>query len=241
MAQIIGAMTTILVPPLLCSSRAYLPVLECVWSYGAASIADTRRDHPLAGWPTRWVPHAPDRFNLLGTSMGGYVALEVIRQAPDRVRALALVSTSARADTAEQLDARRRQLRVVEGGRFTALVDAAFPSVVAARHETAPALLALWRDMAATVGPDVFRRQQKAVMDRVDARALLPSISCPTMILHGGEDRLIPLDRAREMADAIPGAQLVVIERAGHLLFSEQPVAAASAVSGFLACAHLPS
>jgi pimeloyl-ACP methyl ester carboxylesterase len=227
-------MTTILVPPLLCSPLAYAPILDAVWSFGAVSLADTRSDDSIAAMAARLLRDAPEQFALLGTSMGGYVALEVMRQAPERVRALALVSTSARADTPEQIGARRRQSQLVKDGHFDTLVEAAFPSVVAARNESDPALLDVWRAMAAAVGPDVFLRQQAAATERIDSHGLLPSISCPTTVIHGADDRLIPVEMGREIAAAIPAARLVIIEGAGHLAFSEQPASGAAAVRDFL-------
>ena len=89
--------------------------------------------------------------------------------------------------------------------------------------------------MAAGVGPEAFLRQQLATTERIDSLDLLSSISCPTTVIHGADDRLIPVEMSREMAAAIPGAQLVIIEGAGHLAFSEQPDRGASAVREFLA------
>ncbi|MDD1476934.1 alpha/beta hydrolase [Arthrobacter sp. H16F315] len=171
---------------------------------------------------------------VLGTSMGGYVALEVIRQAPERITALALVSTSARADTTEQVQARARQSALVEDGHFEALVDAAFPGVVAAANESDDALLATWRCMTTPVGAEAFLRQQRAVVQRADLRSILPSIACPTAIIHGAQDRLIPLDAAEEIAEALPTARFTVVEGAGHFLFHEQPAAARDAVRSWL-------
>lgn len=91
----------IVVPPLLCSPLAYVPVLDTLWSRGQVTIADTRRDKTIAAMAERLLCENTKDFAVLGTSMGGYVALEVMRQAPERVTALALVSTSARADTDE--------------------------------------------------------------------------------------------------------------------------------------------
>jgi pimeloyl-ACP methyl ester carboxylesterase len=228
---------TILIPPLLCSSRVYGPVLDTVWSHGSVTIADTLHDDTLAGMAGRLLAGAPERFALLGTSMGGYVALEVMRQAPQRVAALALVSTSARADSPEQLSARRRQSQLVEEGRFDGLVDAAFRGVVAERNESDPELLRVWRGMAATVGPQGFLRQQAAVMARADSRDLLAGVACPTVVIHGAEDRLIPVTAGAELAAGIPGASLHLIEEAGHFLLLERPDAAAAAVDEFLAAA----
>jgi pimeloyl-ACP methyl ester carboxylesterase len=233
--SILIAVTTILVPPLLCSPLAYAPVLDVAWSFGAVSLADTRSDDSIAAMATRLLRDAPERFALVGTSMGGYVALEVVRQAPERVRALALVSTSARADTPEQIGARRQQSQLVEDGQFAALVDAAFAGVVAAANQSSQALLGLWRAMTAAVGPEAFLRQQAAVIGRVDSRALLPSIACPTTVIHGADDRLMPVELGREIAASIPGADLVIIDGAGHFAFSEQPDAGRAAVRNFLA------
>ncbi|MHB1491701.1 MAG: alpha/beta fold hydrolase [Cellulomonas sp.] len=227
-------MQTILVPPLLCSPLVYRPIIDVAWAHGSVTVADTRHDDTVAGMAARLLRDAPEEFALLGTSMGGYVALDVVRQAPRRVRALALVSTSARRDTPEQRASREHQSRLVEAGDFDRLVELAFPGVVAEQHEKDPALLDVWRATARTVGAQVFLRQQRAVMARADARELLSTIGCPTMVLHGADDRLIPVERGEEIARAIPGAELVVIEDAGHVVFLEQPEVMASAVAGFL-------
>ncbi|MFI5060097.1 MAG: alpha/beta fold hydrolase [Actinomycetales bacterium] len=227
-------METILVPPLLCSSRVYESVLDTVWSHGSVTIADTLHDDTIAGMAARLLQDAPDRFALLGTSMGGYVALEVMRQAPERVTGLALVSTSAEADSGEQFAARTRQSQLVEDGHFDALVYAAFPGVVAERNESDPDLLRAWRSMAATVGPHGFLRQQSAVMARADSRDLLAGIACPTFVIHGAEDRLIPVEVGRKIAAAVPNATLRLVEEAGHFLFFERPDETAAIVDEFI-------
>ena len=227
-------MKTIVIPPLLCSPLAYVPVLDTLWSRGQVTIADTRRDKTIAAMAERLLRENTGDFAVLGTSMGGYVALEVMRQAPERVTALALVSTSARADTDEQKAARARQSALVEAGQFTTLIDAAFPGVVAAENESDEALLAIWRQMTTPVGADAFLRQQQAVVNRADLRYILPAITCPTAIIHGAGDRLIPVTAAEESAAALPTATYTVIENAGHFLFHEQPAAASAAIVAWL-------
>ncbi|MDY7557376.1 MULTISPECIES: alpha/beta fold hydrolase [unclassified Cryobacterium] len=223
-----------MVPPLLCSPLAYAPVINTVWSRGQVTLADTRHDDTIAAMAERILRENAGEIAVLGTSMGGYVALEVVRQAPDRVTALALVSTTARADTPEQITARSRQSTLVENGHFDALVDAAFPGVVSADNESDETLLATWRAMTAPVGPAAFLRQQRAVVQRADLRSILPSITCPTAIIHGAADRLIARDAAEETAAAMPAATVTIIEGAGHLLFHEQPAAARNAVAAWL-------
>lgn len=227
-------MNIVLIPPLLCSPLAYAPVLDTLWTRGQVTLADTRRDDTIAAMAERILRENAGDVAVLGTSMGGYVALEVIRQAPERVTALALVSTSARADSTEQIQSRARQSALVEDGKFDALVDAAFPGLVAPGNESDDGLLATWRSMTAPVGPEAFLRQQQAVVQRADLRSILPSIACPTAIIHGARDRLIPLSAAEEMAGALPPARFTVVEGAGHLLFHEQPDAARDAISAWL-------
>lgn len=227
-------MHTVLVPPLLCSSALYAPILDTAWSCGSVTVADTRHDDTIAGMAGRLLHSVSGAFTLIGTSMGGYVALEVMRQAPERVMGLGLVSTSAHADSDVQLAARQRQSQLVREGRFGELVDAAFPGIVAARNESDPALLRAWRDMAAVVGPEAFLRQQAAVMARMDTSGLLTGIRCPTLVMHGVEDRLIPVQAGLETAQEVPTATLHLVEQAGHFLFLEQPEEASGTVDAFL-------
>jgi len=227
-------MKTVVVPPLLCSPLAYLPVLDTLWSRGQVTFADTRRDDTITGMAKRVLRENEGEFALLGTSMGGYVALEIMRQAPGRVTALALVSTTARADSPEQRESRARQSALVEAGQFTALIDAAYTGVVAATNETSETLLTTWRSMTTPVGAEAFLQQQHAVAHRADLRSVLPTISCPTAIIHGTADRLIPITAAVETATAVPNAVYTAIEGAGHLLFHEQPTAARAAINEWL-------
>jgi pimeloyl-ACP methyl ester carboxylesterase len=227
-------MKIVLIPPLLCSPLAFAPVIDTVWRRGQVTLADTRHDDTIAAMAERILQENVGEIAVLGTSMGGYVALEVFRQAPDRVAGLALVSTSARADSLEQVQARERQSALVEDGHFDALVDAAFAGVVAAGRESDQTLLAVWRAMTTPVGADAFLRQQRAVIQRADLRSLLPSIECPTAIIHGAADRLVPIDAAEETAAALPAAPFTVIEDAGHFLMQEQPDAARAAIDDWL-------
>jgi pimeloyl-ACP methyl ester carboxylesterase len=225
---------TVLIPGLLCSARQYEPLLPAVWSYGAVTIADNRRDSTVTAMAQRLLAAAPDRFALAGLSMGGYVALEVMRLAPARVTALALISTSARADSPEQVASRREQERAVVAGRFGELVDAVYPVLVDSSNVERTDLADFWRTMANEIGPDAFLTQLEAAIGRPDSRPDLGSINCPTAVVHGIGDRLITSDNAVETADGIPGAQLTLVPGAGHMIPQEQPVAVAAAVGELL-------
>jgi pimeloyl-ACP methyl ester carboxylesterase len=118
---------TALVPGLLCSARLYERVLPAVWTHGAVTIADTRRNDTLGGMAERLLADAPERFALVGLSMGGYVAFEVLRRASERVLAIALVSTTARPDTRAQTTRRHSQMAMAHDGCFGELVETLFP------------------------------------------------------------------------------------------------------------------
>ncbi len=225
---------TVLVPALLCSPRLYTPLLPTVWAHGAATIADTRRDESIAGMADRLLATAPKRFALVAVSMGGYVALEVARRAPERIIALGLISTSARPDTPEQVMGRLAQNAAVIEGRFSELVERTFPVLVDPAHEQDADLMDFWCQTASEVGGDAFVRQNLAAVKRADMRPLLPSITVPTAVIHGRGDRLIPPEHGEALAARIPGALLTLIDDAGHLVVHEQPVAVAAAVDALL-------
>ena len=225
---------TVFVPGLLCSARQYEPLLPTAWAYGAVTVADNRRDETIGGIAARLLDGAPERFVLVGLSMGGYVAHEVVRQAGDRVSGLVLISTSARPDTAEQRDARRRQRQTVLDGGFDELVEAVFAALPDLANAADEHLLKGWRSMAGDVGPEAFLRQLDAVMARADARPGLGAVTCPTAVIHGTGDRLITPENAVETAGAIPDAVLTLVDRAGHMVLHEQPAAAQAALAALL-------
>ena len=232
---------TILIPGLLCSPRLYEPVLPTLWSFGATTLADTRRDDILAKIAQRLLASVPGPFALVGLSMGGYIALEVVRQAPKRVLALALLSTSARPDTPEQAATRREQIAMVQAERFDELVDAAFPLIVDAGNAHNDRLRSVWRTMAAEVGPEAFCRQQEAVIGRSDSRPFLPTIACPTLVVHGTGDQLIDPENGRELATDIPGAHLELLDNCGHSPTLERPDATAHALTSLFTTAFIDS
>ena len=166
------------------------------------------------------VPSGP--FALAGLSMGGYVALEIMRMAPDRVRSLALLNTNARADSAESSENRRRLIALSERD-FDAVFAALLPRLVHPERLADAALTGVLRAMARAVGPEVFRRHQQAIIARPDSRPHLAAITCPTLVVAGREDAIMPLEVSQEMATGIPGARLEVIERCGHVSSLEHP------------------
>jgi pimeloyl-ACP methyl ester carboxylesterase len=166
---------------------------------------------------------APPRFALAGISMGGYIELEIMRQAPERVTKLALLDTEARPDTPEQTAQRRTLLAQVDTGNFETLLALAVPAIVHPAHQDDPVLRETNVRMGLAVGIERWARQVEAVITRIDYRPSLSAISVPTLVLVGDSDTFTPRDRSEEMAAAIPGARLVVVPECGHASTIEQP------------------
>ena len=213
----------ILVPGLLCSARLYAPQLPALWPFGSVTIADHRRDDSVEGVARRILDAAPERFALAGLSYGGYVALAVVRAAPERVARLALLDTQARPDSEEGKVGRRKLMGMAEEGKLNDVVDLLTPKFLSAARQNDPGLRQIVRDMARDTGVDGFLKQQRAIMGRPDSRPLLASIKCPTLVLVGDSDTLTPPDLSKEIAQGIPGAKLAIIPDCGHLSTIEQP------------------
>ena len=227
-------MHTILIPGLACSARLWDTLMPTAWAHGGTSIADTRRDDTITGMAERLLVDAPPLFALAGISMGGYVCLEVVRLAPDRVQGLALISTAAAADTPEQTRSRQEQSAMVRAGRFDDLVQAAYFVLVDAHNIDNPDLKRLWTTMAKEVGVEAFLNQLNAATNRSDNRPLLPAITCPVAVVHGTSDQTIAVQNAYDMAAAIPHAQLTTVEGAGHMATHERPEAVTRAFAALL-------
>jgi pimeloyl-ACP methyl ester carboxylesterase len=224
----------VLIPGLLCTPRLYAEQIPALWRFGPVMVADHTRDDSMAGIARRILAQAPPQFALIALSMGGYVAFEMQRQAPDRVAKLALLDTTARPDAPEQTEQRKRQIEMARSGRFDGIAQLLFPRFVAPARHGDRALQAVVRTMAEDTGAEAFVRQQAAIMARADSRPGLAAIACPTLVIVGADDALTPPDRAAEMADAIPGARRVIVPDCGHLSPLEQPQAVTEALVAFL-------
>ena len=206
-----------------------------LWRFGPVMIADHRRDDTAAAIAARILAGAPPHFALAGLSMGGYLALEVMRQAPDRVARLALLDTNARGDTPEISERRRRQIELAQNGRLGEIVDQQLPLFVHRDRRGDTSLIEIVRVMAEETGVEAFVRQQRALIGRADLRSHLAAIRCPTLVLVGDGDELTPPTLAKEIAGSITGARLVVVPASGHLSTLEQPVAVNTALVEWMA------
>jgi pimeloyl-ACP methyl ester carboxylesterase len=136
--------------------------------------------------------------------MGGAIAFEMVRQAPDRIERLALLDTSALSDTPEQTERRLKLIAMAQTGEFKSVRDTLWPLFVhPARYDDVALKRAVFKMMDDT-GPETFIRQQKALMSRPDSRPSLGAIHCPTLVLVGNEDALTPVSVALTIADGTP-------------------------------------
>ncbi|HEV3500656.1 MAG TPA: alpha/beta hydrolase [Bradyrhizobium sp.] len=229
-----NTMPILLVPGLVSSPRIFAPVTPALWRFGPVTVANHIRDESMGAIARRILAEAPPRFALAGHSMGGYIAFEIMRQAPQRVAKLALINTQARSDTPEATARRRSQIARAKAGEFRAILDELFPGFVHPSRRDNADLRQLVHDMGNDIGSEAFIRQQTAVMSRPDSRPTLAWIRCPTLVLTGDEDNTIPNSLSVEMADGIHGAKLVILPNCGHLPQPEQPQATADALVEWL-------
>ncbi|MBV8793086.1 MAG: alpha/beta fold hydrolase [Pseudolabrys sp.] len=224
----------ILIPGLLCSARLYTPQLMALWPHGPVTVADHRRDNSMEAIARRIFADAPPRFAVAGLSMGGYIAFAMLRIAPERIVKLALLDTSARADTPEQMATREKFVAMAQAGKLHDVVETLTPRFLHKNHAKDETLVRTVRDMAQDTGVEAFVRQQRAIMNRPDARGELSKIKCPTIVLVGDGDELTPPALAHEIAAGISGARLVTITNCGHLSTIEQPTAVNAAMAEWL-------
>jgi pimeloyl-ACP methyl ester carboxylesterase len=217
------AETLVLIPGLACTARLFEPQIAALSAGRTIVVADHTQDDSIAAIAARLLREAPGRFDLAGLSMGGYIAMEVMRQAPERVERLALLDTSARPDTPEASQDRERLIALAEAGRFEEIHSALWPRLVHPDHRDDRALQDIMFGMMRETGAEAYIRQQRAIMARADSRPLLPGTEIPTLVLVGESDAITPPEIAREMAEMIEWASLVVIPEAGHMSTLEQP------------------
>jgi pimeloyl-ACP methyl ester carboxylesterase len=229
-----AALPVVLVPGLNCSARLYAEQIPSLWQFGPVTVADHRRDDSIPAIARRILAAAPPLFALAGLSMGGYIAFEIMRQAPARVAKLARLDTGAGAEVAERTAQRKPLIEMARQGRFAEITEDQFPLLVHRRRHDDAALKALVRAMNEETGPEAYVRQQQAIMSRPDSRPGLAAIACPTLVVVGDDDQLTPPPLAHEMASGIPGARLVIVPESGHLSTLEQPQAVTAALVAWM-------
>lgn len=215
----------ILLPGLLCDGALWRHQTTHLADQIEVQVADLTLDNTVSAMAARVLAQAPPTFALAGLSLGGYVAQEIMRQAPDRVERLALVDTNARADNEDQRKARGDLIKLADVGKFKGVTPRLLPSLIHPSRMEEPAVAGVVMEMAERVGQQAFKRQQEAIMDRKDGRGDLEAIRIPTLILAGRQDALCPPKVQQEMAERLPNGKLVLVEDCGHLVSLERPEA----------------
>tara|TARA_R110002072_G_scaffold161111_2_gene312586 strand:- start:230 stop:943 length:714 start_codon:yes stop_codon:yes gene_type:complete len=214
----------VLIPGLLCTADLWRDQVAALSDIAAITIADHTQDDNMPDIARRILESAPPRFALAGLSMGGYIALEIMRQAPERVTHLAIMDARAVGDTPEDRQRRIDFIRLVEqGSAFKGVTRSLLPTLIHPSRLEDDALTSRIFKMAEDVGKEAFLRQERALLEREELTSILGTIKCPTLVLAGAEDKLIPPRIQREMAVEIPTAQYVEISTCGHLPTMERP------------------
>jgi len=235
------ASPVVLIASQLLDGRLWAPQVEALGSRFELIIADQTGHDTMASMASAILAQAPDRISIVGHGMGGFIALEALRQAPARIDRLVLMSTLASADGPAQTARREGYLRLVDGGRFDEVVEERLPMLLSPQRRSDEALVAAARTMAAETGPEAFLRQQRAIMSRPDSRPGLGAIASPTLILFGRQDGIVTLAHQQEIQAAIPGARLEILEDCGHLLTLEQPTRVNALLAEWLGPISSPS
>ena len=232
-----GAMSELppllLLPGLLCDARLWRDQVAALAGEAMCQVADVTLDDSLGAMAARALADAPPRFALAGLSMGGYLACEILRQAPGRVTRLALFDTSARPETPLQARRRRGLMALTRTGLFRGVTPRLLPQLVHPDNLAGPVGQEVIA-MAERVGRDAFLRQQAAILGRADSRPGLAALRLPTLVAVGEADALTPPALAAEIAAAIPGATLHHIPRSGHLPPMEAPEPTTALLRGWL-------
>ncbi|MTI03797.1 alpha/beta fold hydrolase [Roseibium sp. RKSG952] len=224
----------VLLPGLMCDARLFRAQTEALSRDRAVTVAPVSAGDRIEEIASGLLDQLPHRFALAGLSMGGVVALELIRRAPDRITRLCLMATDAQSDTPQIAAAREDLIVGAQAGRLEEVMRKVVGSDTLA---PGPQRIPILNDLLKTamkLGPELFVRQMRALQRRPDQQGTLRKIKAPTLVLCGAHDTLTPVRKHAFMADLIPGAELQVIDDAGHLPTLETPETVNEALARWL-------
>jgi len=219
----------LLVPGMLCSPRLYADQVAALSGEADIVVPDWRRA-PLAIWndwesAARWVVDQmpAGKFALAGLSLGGMLAVEIMQFAAERVTKLALLDTGMRSQSEADRAIRRARIRLASEGHFELVLGMQMSRFIPAYRLPDKKLVDAVMAMCGEIGVEIYKRQEELAAIRADRRPDLPKIKCPTIVVCGRDDAATPLFLSEEMAAAIGGSELIVIEQCGHLITMEKP------------------
>lgn len=225
----------VLLPGMMCDARLFTPQISAFSSNRPVMVMPLIKQETVEALAQNILKNTPKRFALLGLSMGGIVAMEVIRQAPERVTHLALLDTNPKADTPERMSQRDEEIKRVWAGELRSVMrDDMKPNYLADTNNK-QAILDLCMLMAESLGPEVFIQQTKALKTRPDQCETLRQINVPTLIACGAADTLCPVEKHELMHELINDSILQVIPNAGHMPTLEQPCETNRCIQNWLA------
>ena len=224
----------VFLPGMMCDARLFGPQIAELSADHCVTVAPVTQGERIEEIASGLLDQLPARFALAGLSMGGIVAMELLRRAPDRITRIALMDTNPLAETPPVAAAREPQIVGVRTGRLEQVMrDEMKPHYLAPGPHRGE-VLELVMDMALTLGAETFVRQSRALQRRRDQQGTLRKCKVPTLVLCGAHDALCPVKRHTFMAELIPYAKLVVLENAGHLPTLETPAETTQALRDWL-------
>lgn len=224
----------VLIPGLMADARLFLPQLVHLGAGRAMQVCLPTRGETVEQMSDSLMAHLPAKFALLGHGLGGDVALDIVRRAPDRVTRIALMATDPLSEPPQTAVERETRMVMARAGRLVEAMGQELPRAALADTPWRDEILALVRDMALSLGEGVFLRQSRALQRRPDQQKTMRKVKLPALILAGRVDTLVPLRRQEFTANLMPFGQLSIIEDAGHLASLEQPEAVSRALESFL-------
>lgn len=211
----------ILLPGSMCDHHAYKPQIQIIEKLHDLQVADLTIDSDIEAMAKRTLDNAPAEFIAFGHSMGGITALELLRQAPSRIKALILMATNPYGETEERRLNREALIKEIKETSVEQVVTKRLAPAYFAGNR--PDLRSLVVNSAAKLGPVVFERQATALINRIDSSATLKSIKVPTLLICGQYDTLVPYQGQAEMSQKIPNSTIEIIKKSAHFPGLEKP------------------
>ena len=223
----------LLIPGLVCDAAVWRHQVAHLAEIAAISVPPVTQGETIGEMARIVLDSAPQKFALAGFSMGGYIALEILRQAPGRVTKLALLDTSARADTPKKAAWRQTVIAACERGEYPSVIEGMMPILLHVDQQQGP-LPPFVREMTTRIGPETYVRRQRVIGERQDSRDLLRAAKQPVRAICGREDGMSTIEEHIEIAELAPHGRFSIIEQCGHMTILERPQAATALLRDWL-------
>ncbi len=224
----------VMIPGLMSDARLFLPQMVRLGAERHCHVCIAGQGETVEQMSEALMPGLPEKFALIGHGLGGDIALDIIRRAPDRVTRVVLMATDPLSEAPSLAAERETRMVMARAGRLVDAMAQEIPEAAIAVSPWQDEIMALVKDMALGLGEGVFLRQSRALQRRPDQHKTMRKVRLPALVLAGRQDTLVPLRRQEFTATLMPYGQFQIIEDAGHLATLEQPEAVSEAVGAFL-------